>query len=94
MRCGPLWSTPIRGAFECTDLLSFAQGNASLGYGAACFWKDNVTLTVTMGTEATLVPGDFISILPFKIRSGLQLSYYLPTTPMANPRSLILNPKP
>ncbi|KAJ1480714.1 REJ domain-containing protein, partial [Baffinella frigidus] len=110
IRCGPLWSNPTSGVFPCTDLLVISKGVASLGYGASCAWKDNVTLTVTMGTEATLVPGDFLSILPYKdivtltvtmgteatldpgdllsilpykIRSGQQLSYYLPVTLMA-----------
>jgi len=69
-----------RRAFPCGELLNFSAGVASLGAGARCAWRNNHTLTATMGAEATLLPGALVRVLPHSIRLGDQLSYYVPPT--------------
>ena len=78
--------------FDCSKVLDMGRlPRGALGTkGASCSWKSPDTLLITLGSKASVVPGDTMALLQASIKaSALGSSLYLTNSevPVGNPRT-------
>lgn len=59
------------GRADCSQVLDDTTVRA-LGVGAQCVWRDARTLLAYLSPDATLRPGDSVTLRPFTLRSAIE----------------------